>query len=142
MTVYGSAEPLAGDPVVPTETLLRFSEPGPKWDSEGRPTAAVLSFKRDEDGLSLYLQDLLGTRQLTPRAVLENRQGYGLLAVSAEVAISAGCAVRHDPVLLSEPKPIDFAHALILRMDDKPRWKLARAALLDAAFVLIPPTAA
>lgn len=120
------------------ETMLRFAA-HTQWDRHGRPTSAALSIKPDEDGLSIYLRDLLATRSLGEHDVVANRPGHGVFAVPAATALSHGCVVKHNPVVASPPDPIDFAHALVMPPSDKSQWKLARAALLDEAHVLLPP---
>ena len=107
--------------------MLRFAAPG-QWDSRGLPTSAALSLKADEDGLSIYLRDLLQTKSLDERDVVTGRPTYGVFGIPAAIAITNGCTVEHDPVVRNPTSPIDFAHALIMRIADKAQWKLVRAA--------------
>ena len=138
MTTYSSETPTQGQPVNTGETMLRFAAPA-QWDRLGRPTSAALTIKSDEDGLSIYLRDLLATRSLGETDVVANRRGYGVLAMPVASAVAHGCTVHHEPVLATRPDPIGFAHALVIPPREKTEWKLARAALLADAHVLIPP---
>lgn len=118
--------------------MLRFAAPA-QWDRHGRPTSAALTIKTDEHGLSIYLRDLLATRSLSENEVVANRPRYGVFAMPMASALAHGCTVQHEPVVATPPDPIGFAHALVILPGEKTQWKLARAALLAQAQVLIPP---
>jgi hypothetical protein len=136
--VYEAGLPSKGDPVSRSETLLRFAAPN-HWDSLGSPTTAALSLKPAEDGVSAYLRVLLATRSLDAMSVIADRPGYGVLAIPVATALDADCSVEHDPIVRVPEKPIDFAHALVLRVRDKRRWTLVRAELLSSCEVLVAP---
>jgi hypothetical protein len=138
LTTYPSSPPTNGQPVDSRETMLRFAAPT-QWDRHGRPTAAALSVKPDEDGLSVYLAGLLASLSLDERDIVTKRPGYGVLAMRASTAQLHGCVLLHDPITSIPTDPTDSAHALIVPPDQKPQWKLARAALIDEARVLVPP---
>lgn len=138
LTSYDGGDVHKGHSVSMHETLLRFA-PLSQWDAGGLPTAAALSLKKDEDGLSVFLQDLLRTRGLDANAIIERRPQYGVFAMPARVPISAGNAVEHDSTTSDPPHASDFAHALILPSVNKADWKLLRAELLASATVVIAP---
>jgi hypothetical protein len=133
-----SNNPANGAPVFWRETLLRFAPPK-YWDSNGKPTAAALSLKRQEDGLSVYLNDLLASRNLGPQDVIANRPGYGVFGMAASHVIDAHCTLVHDPLPNDQPVRIGFAHALLRPPDDKIAWKLLRGSLLASATVIVAP---
>jgi len=131
-------DPADGALVDENETLLRFAQ-STQWDQEGRPTTAALTKKADEDGLSVYLEDLLTSRDLGAVDVIANRSGYGVYGMRASDVIGGGCDVVHNPLADDTPVEIGFAHALVLPSDDKVEWKLLRDSLLKTAAVRIAP---
>lgn len=134
-----TADPVDGDPVNANETLLRFAEPR-QWDDQGMPTTASLTLKAGEDGLSVYLEDLLAGNNIGPAVVIANRSGYGVYGLRASDVTSGGaCAVLHNPLHNDTPVEIGFAHALIWPPADKPTWKLLRDSLLKSPLVRIAP---
>jgi len=119
-----------------SETLLRFARPQ-DWDADGMPSSAALSLKRGENGLSVYLNDLLSTRGLGPSDVIANRPGYGVFGMAAFDVISGGCRAELDPLTDDHPIEIGFAHGLVHPLDDKLAWKLPRHSLLANAVIKV-----
>lgn len=134
-----TADPVDRAVVNANETLLRFAKPR-QWDDQGMPTTASLTLKAGEDGLSVYLEDLLARSGIGPTDVIANRSGYGVYGLRALDVTSGGCAVLHNPRDDDTPVEIGFAHALIRPPDDKPTWKLLRDTLLKTPVVRIAPT--
>lgn len=136
VTDYTGRTVAIGDRVSLDETCLRFASSG-QWD-HGRPTTAALSLGKDEDGISIYLKDLLASKALSPSAVLTDRPRHGLFAFAVSVAANCGCPVTHDPCESDPPQEIDFAHALMGQMD-KAEWLTLRLEILKLIEVLHSP---
>jgi hypothetical protein len=101
--------------------------------------------KEPEDGLSVYLLDVLHSQDMDAHALVKEPEINLIVAVPAAVARDLDLGVIPDPwpEHTDEPRhPRNAAHALITGMDLKSRKERGRAAraLATAAIALVSPT--
>lgn len=119
---------------------MRRSAPD-QWDVKlDQPSIAALSAKPDEDGISIYAQLLMKTRDLEPAVLVERKSRHGVFSFPAGVSELTECSVTHEPDDNEPGWPEDFAHGLIrISHLTKPRWQQIRLALILASRVEVRP---